>query len=230
MSDNETIQKSARPVNTGIIFSAFATITLVSAFSYGYFKLNNINAALADTVSVLQDKVTESQKEIVSLQSSLKELQTAPLEQAKSKEELTRLYMALSALNTGLDRLPLPIGPVQVKQEAPETVPENLTWWQTGLAKTWGVLKKIVIVRYNATDMPPLVLPEEKHYLFMNLHAEMQNAMWAVLHGNKEIYQQSLQQVTSWVLQYFVVNAPETQAVLKQLQDLQGVANSSLEI
>ena len=60
-------------------------------------------------------------------------------------------------------------------------------------------VKQIVVVRYNASTTLPLVLPEEKSFLYQNLHAEMESAMWAVLHRNPSVYQTSLTRLTSWI-------------------------------
>jgi uncharacterized protein HemX len=69
----------------------------------------------------------------------------------------------------------------------------------------------------------PLVMPEERGFLYQNLHAEMQNAMWAVLHHNGAVYQASLAHINSWIKQYFVQQAPATISMLQSLVALQAI-------
>ena len=137
--------------------------------------------------------------------------------------DVTELYLVLNALNTQIDKLPLPAGPLQPSDQEVTTPATNLPWWRAGLSKSWDVLKKIVIVRYNSGNLPPLVLPEERGFLYQNLHAQMENAMWAALHGNWRVYQMSITQARNWIAQYFIVDAPATQAMLQRMQGLQNL-------
>ena len=101
---------------------------------------------------------------------------------------MTALYLRLMALNNQLDELPLPTSPLKpdTKQALSATVPTNLPWWKAGLAHTWHVLRQVVVVRYNNSNALPLVLPEEKMFLYQNLHAQMESAMWGVLHRKQK--------------------------------------------
>lgn len=135
----------------------------------------------------------------------------------------TAIYLRLTGLDTQLEQLPLPINPLKTENTVDLTapLPAGLPWWKAGLERSWQALRKIVIVRYNGSNALPLVMPDEKNFLFQNLHAQMENAMWGLLHKNAEIYQASLGRAIAWVQQYFVQDAQETKTMLMNLQELQ---------
>jgi uroporphyrin-3 C-methyltransferase len=152
-----------------------------------------------------------------SLAADLAKLQAVP------QVNVTELYLRLSGLNTQIDQLPFPATPLAAQKTTPEAIPADTSWWKKGLMHTWETLRQIVIVRNNNTKALPLVVPDEKIYLNQNLHAQMESAMWGVLHRNDEVYQDSLARAINWIKQYYVPDAPETKAMLDNLQDLQKV-------
>lgn len=138
--------------------------------------------------------------------------------------DVTALYTQLNELNSQIDQLPLPLSPLQKEAASAPTVDEEgLAWWQKGVNRTMNALRDIVIVRYNASKTMPLVMPEERGFLYQNLHAEIQNAMWAVLHRNATVYQASITHLISWIRQYFVQDAPATNNMLQSLAALQAI-------
>lgn len=136
--------------------------------------------------------------------------------------DVTAIYLRLVALNNQVDQLPLPVNPLQENKASAtiQTEPTELPWWKAGLQRTWQALRQIVIVRYNGSNTLPLVLPEEKAFLYQNLHAQLEEAMWGALHRNTNVYQASLARATSWAQQYFVQEAPVTKTLLQTLQTL----------
>jgi uroporphyrin-3 C-methyltransferase len=129
----------------------------------------------------------------------------------------TELYFRLIALNDQIDKIPLPD-----KLEAkPVTAPSQaLSWWRRGLHETWQALRQIVIIRHNTEGMPPFVSPEQKQFFYLNAHAELEQAIWALLRNNEDIYRSSLQQTANWIQKYAVTNDQVTQTVLKNLNEL----------
>ncbi len=139
--------------------------------------------------------------------------------------DVTAIYLQLNALNNQLEELPLPSMPLtsEQKKEA-ETVPAaNLPWWKAGLQLAMQSLRQIVIVRYNNSNTLPLVLPEEKSYLYQNLHAQIESAMWGLLHRNNEVYLASLLRTMSWIKLYFVQDATVTKSIMQNLESLQAM-------
>jgi uroporphyrin-3 C-methyltransferase len=165
----------------------------------------------------LQDpKVLEIRKSLVS---DIANVQAIP------QVDVTSLYLRLSALNEQINKLPLPINPLTADQQQNPTSPisKELPWWKAGLEYTWQGLNKIVIVRKNPSGSLPLVLPEEKMFLYQNLHAQMENAMWALLHHNANVYQASLMRASAWTQQYFAQDAQETKTMLQNIEEVRKV-------
>ena len=132
------------------------------------------------------------------------------------------LYLQLINVDKQVNQLPLPI--MQDKSEPQNASGEEkeiLPWWQKGWEHFLQALKQIVIVHDNSKNALPLVIPSEKIFLYQNLHAQMENAMWGLLHRDVLIYQLSLQRAMDWIQQYFVQDAEITKNVLQSLQTLQ---------
>ena len=144
--------------------------------------------------------------------------------QASQPIDTTKVYVQLAALNNLIDTLPLPANPLPSNPPQTTTTTASdpaATWWQKGLNHTWQALSKIVIVRNTSQNSLPLVLPEEKIFLYQNLHAQMENAMWGVLHHNAAVYQLSLMRASAWIQKYFAPESPMLKSTLQQLQPLQ---------
>lgn len=141
--------------------------------------------------------------------------------QAIPPVDVSGLYARLSALNQEVNKMPLPNKPV-VQNESLQ-VNENLPWWKQGLHQTWQGLKQIVVVRYNEKGKLPLAAPDVQEFIYQNVHAALEKAMWALLHKNPNIYKASLHQAADWIRNYFVVDSPITQSVLTNLNQLEQI-------
>ncbi|HLB41486.1 MAG TPA: uroporphyrinogen-III C-methyltransferase [Gammaproteobacteria bacterium] len=303
------IQKQSRVkwVNIGIFFSTLAVIITIFAASYGYTQLAVMTATLAKVISSVENELTQTQDNFVTLHQSVGDL-TAVIKKSQelaNKQEkilaawqaaqegnldkwyiaeaqyLVRLandyaqlpaspivitllqraeqalqpvkdnrvvtiqrslasdisslqntppisvhalYLQLSTLDKQLNQLPLPI--MQFKPESTSSsdgTKTNVTWWQKGLDRSWQMLKQIVVVHYNGSNTLPLVIPDEKIFLYQNLHAQIENAMWGLLHQDVTVYQTSMQRAIDWIRQYFVQDAEVTQNMLQNLQTLQKI-------
>jgi uroporphyrin-III C-methyltransferase len=138
--------------------------------------------------------------------------------------DITKIYVQLAALNNLMDQLPLPASPLATDDKSAPVVNEpGLPWWQAGLHRSWQVLSKIIIVRNTTQNSLPLVLPEEKLFLYQNLHAQMESAMWGVLHNDAVVYQMSMTRSIDWVKKYFMQDSPAVKSMLQQLQSLQAL-------
>lgn len=140
--------------------------------------------------------------------------------QAQPNTNLTDLYLKLHAIDQQFDQLPLPFSPLASTQTSQPKIDPNLSWWRSSWEHTWQALSKIIIVRYNNSSQLPLVLPDEKMFIYQNLHAQMENALWAILRHNTPIYAASMTRMINWVQKYFVQDAPLTQSTLNQLKTL----------
>lgn len=143
--------------------------------------------------------------------------------QAVPQVDATSLYLHIDALNAQLEQLPLPVDSLKAPTTdmASVDIPANTPWWKAGLIRSWQTLRHFVVVRNMGASGMPLIFPEEKTFLYQNLHAQLQNAMWAVLHRDNDIYQASLTSASKWIQQYFDQEAPETKTILQNIAELQ---------
>lgn len=135
--------------------------------------------------------------------------------------DFTGIYMRLSALNDQVDRLPL-LAKAPVNVTAPTSSPQT-AWWKRGWQNTLEALRKIVVVRYNASGVRPFILPDQQEFLYQNIHAMYAQAMFALVHRQPEIYQASLLQAAQWIQKYFLADSPVTEQQLKALTELQAI-------
>jgi uroporphyrin-3 C-methyltransferase len=149
-----------------------------------------------------------------SLAADLANLQAAP------EIDVTSIFLRLHALHELVDKLPLPIEPLKPE---PQVNTNSGSGFKASMDALWQGLNKIVIVRKNDASALPLVLPDEKIFLYQNLHAQLDNASWGLLHENAQIYTASLKRAFDWVQQYFVQDAEQTKTFLQQLTELQKV-------
>ena len=141
--------------------------------------------------------------------------------QAVPAVDTTGLYLQLVALNKQVDKLPLPTLRPTPATDEPSNPSKRLVWWRQGLQEAGATIKKMIVVRYNKAGQLPFITPEQQLYLYQNCHAMLAQAMVALLHKQPQIYQASLAQATAWIRQYFLTDAPATQALLINLAQLQ---------
>ncbi len=145
--------------------------------------------------------------------------------QSQTPASTEEIYTKLAAIYGELDNLPLPPTPLQYTEEANARQKDysEAPWWKLQWHKTMDSLRKVVIVRYMGANDMPLIMPEEKMFLYQNLHAEMQAAMLGALNHNAAVYQTSLANMSAWIQKYFIINAPLTIKLLDQIREMQAV-------
>ncbi|MBX9705188.1 MAG: uroporphyrinogen-III C-methyltransferase [Gammaproteobacteria bacterium] len=140
------------------------------------------------------------------------------------------LIAKLIALSEQVGRLPLvqPTMPTPTPAAvAPATVTaasaENLPWWQKLWLKVKQELRSLVVVRHLDEPITPLLSVEQQSDVNQQLATLLQQAQWAVLHQNQQVYQISLTQAAVLVKRYYALNQQATKVVVQQLSDLQAV-------
>lgn len=144
--------------------------------------------------------------------------------QALPRIDVTNTYVRLAALDEHIDELPLKSVANQMQVKQSNTAPPiDEVWWETGLRKTWEGLKQIVIVRRTDGASLPLTMPDEKMFLYQNLHSQMAAVMWSLLHRDETIYQVSLARMLGWVQTYFVLDDSAVQSFMQNLNELRKI-------
>lgn len=151
----------------------------------------------------------------------------ADLEKVKSIPTIdtSAIYLKLNAIDTQVEQLPFPPRPLSVTaaEKVATALPADATWWQKIVIQTKDALREIVIVRNTTDKSLPLVLPEEREFFYLNLHSQLQDAMWAVLHHRAAVYEASINRSQKWIEQYFEQNAVLTKNTIETLRTLQQI-------
>lgn len=100
-------------------------------------------------------------------------------------------------------------------------VSSSLNEWRQNLVKSWhDFMSEFITVRRRDSSAEPLLAPNQDVYLRENIRSRLLVAAQAVPRHQNEVYQQSLETVSTWVRAYFDVNDPTTKAFLSQLDEL----------
>lgn len=133
---------------------------------------------------------------------------------------LSQLDAALGSITS------LALKPAVTKEEennTADTLKNTASGWQERMKESVGLLEKLVVVRRHNEDIVPLPSPVYESMLREGIRLNLQEAQWAVLQNNEVVYQLSLTQAIKNIKRSFALNATSTNALLKQLQDLQQV-------
>lgn len=136
--------------------------------------------------------------------------------------DLSGIYAQLSAMNEQVDKLSLP-NKRPVNNDKTTVIDKPKSWWKTGLDETGEMLRKIVIVRYHNKNELPFIAPDEQAYLYLNMHNQFELAMWGLVHKQTKIYETSLQQIETWIKQYYVADDAVANTMLKNISQLKSL-------
>jgi uroporphyrin-3 C-methyltransferase len=139
--------------------------------------------------------------------------------QAVPKIDLAGLLTRITALQTQVAQLPT-IGLPTTSATQTQQTSQAASPLRKALNDSWDTLQKIIIIRRHDQPIEPLLSPEQQLYLQQNLQLILQQAQWAALRGDEQVYQSSLQQAQAWVQHYFVKNLPPTIAFSQALNEL----------
>jgi uroporphyrin-3 C-methyltransferase len=134
------------------------------------------------------------------------------------------LIARINALSQQIENIPLI--PSQLPQDHQNTLTQTspspqMSLWQRLWNGFLQTLKEMLIIRRHQSPVEPLITTEQRNFLIQNIQLKLSLAQWAILHQQTEIYQQSLQEVYTWISRYFLQNASTTQAMLQSIKELQ---------
>ena len=131
------------------------------------------------------------------------------------RDDLQGIYLRLEAIKSQVDVLPLP-EPAYVDARRAEA--EEASIWQT-LANEF---KQFVRVRSISGEeaLKPLLAPEEERYLELNLRLALEQAQLAALKRHQDVFEQSLLNVRSWLVDHADTTDQRTTILLNQVDEL----------
>lgn len=182
------------------------------------------NPKLALTLLQQSDSVLQNVQNAEPLRKAVA-INIAKIQSLPSLLDTESLYIRLNALDSAVNDLPLKEYPLNSSSHPTNTapLPQQMPWWKAGFERTWQALSQLVVVRNMSDTTLPLVLPDEKVFLYQNLHAQFANATWGVLYHDPAVYENSLGRINAWITQYFNVEADATKMMLQNLAELQKI-------
>lgn len=139
--------------------------------------------------------------------------------------DVLNLLTRIQGLMEQITRLEL--NPVFVKEATEPTNPEiandeekNIKWWD----KVKQELGSLVVIRRQNEPIKPLLSPENRVIVEQNLQLILQQAEWAAVHFQQDIYQFSLKQALQWLDQYFAKDAESNRAMREGIQELLNIS------
>jgi uroporphyrin-3 C-methyltransferase len=120
----------------------------------------------------------------------------------------------------------LPLRPIErIEDEASEA--NEVTGEDPGrLDRAWNSVKSATsgLIKHRTTDeeIMPLISPEAEYFLRTNLALQMQTARLALLRGEQQIFEESLNDAVIWLELYFDANSAQVGAAVDSINELHG--------
>lgn len=185
----------------------------------------NFNHNISDAIILLQaaDKrlATLTDPSVFALRSQI--ATTLVKLQALPQPDLIGLLTQLTALSEQVEHLPLFALSEKTSQfKGPDAavIPLNETWLAQSMRVSLDTLKSLVIIRHREQAITPLLAPMQEQFLRQNLRLILQQASWAVLQHNADVYRFSINQAQEWLQRYFADNDQASIALSNQLKAL----------
>ncbi|WP_165481229.1 uroporphyrinogen-III C-methyltransferase [Legionella jordanis] len=137
---------------------------------------------------------------------------------ALPRVDVTGLLSQLDAAEDSLANLPLK-QPLNQPMKANQTK-NSSSAWREQLRESLNSLEQLIVIRRHDENIQPLLSPIQLSLLQESIRLYLEEAQWAVLQNNNEIYQFALEQAIKNIKRGFDEQAAATQALLQQLQHL----------
>lgn len=129
----------------------------------------------------------------------------------------------LDALQSQVNQLRLPLNLNQNDELPQSPTTAHLSNWQARVQTSLNSLKKLVVIRRNEEELQPLMSPLLESLLKESIYLNLQEAQWAVLNHNTQVYQLALKQAGFNLRKAFNEQTQNLAAILKQIEELKRI-------
>lgn len=139
------------------------------------------------------------------------------------KPDTAGVTLTLASLAAMVDSLPL-------RQEIARSAGNDagtdseLTGTDRAIESLKSAMSKAVSVRRVDETVRPLIAPEAQYFLRANLALQLQAARLAMLRGEEELFQQSLDDAAAWLREYYNTGSAPVQSALQTIADIRDSA------
>ncbi len=136
-----------------------------------------------------------------------------------AKIDIDGMAVRLQSLMNQVDNLQILMAPVvsttAAASDADQGTPAD---WKAALLSAWDSVRSLVTIRHQEDGAAAVLVPQERYFLYQNLHLKLATARMALLDGREAVYHDSLTAVEKWLEQYFI--GDERDAVLDEVKAL----------
>ncbi len=137
------------------------------------------------------------------------------------KPDIAGTTMTLASLSRVVESLPVRSARVAVEEE-PEATGEE----ESGVGRAWSSVKGAMagLVKVTPPDeaRPDLLTPDAEYLLRNNIALQLQGARLALLRGEQAIFEQSLDDTSALLRQYFDTESTQVAGALDTLEEIRG--------
>ena len=135
------------------------------------------------------------------------------------KPDIEGVTLTLASLAGVVDSLPLR-REVDVPDEETDEIDPNLSGIDRALASLKRAVGDVVSVRRTDETAEPLVAPDTIYFLRANLGLQFQAARLALLRSEKEIFEQSLDDASDWLVRYYDTESTPVKSALATIAEI----------
>lgn len=138
---------------------------------------------------------------------------------AVPKIDIDGMAVRLQSAIERVDNLQVLLAPEHAKQESDTSEPSVLPQdWSSALSSVWQQIRSLVVIRHQQDGAAAVLVPEERYFLYQNMHLKLEAARVALLDGRETLFKDSLTAAEKWLEQYFT--GAERDALLASVQSL----------
>jgi uroporphyrin-3 C-methyltransferase len=146
--------------------------------------------------------------------------------EAVEQVDMEKLSVSIQSLVADIDSLDLFNEPEESSQDVlslASTESQAVAGFSEGLREMGRDFLSLFTIKVQRVDQPPtpLLAPEQRYFLNLNLSLALNKAQLAALQGRPQIFQQSIAEARQWVIAYFDVETPKVKTFLEGLAELE---------
>jgi uroporphyrin-3 C-methyltransferase len=138
------------------------------------------------------------------------------------KPDIEGATLTLSSLARVVDSLPLRNLEDPQPENTSNTNAGELSGVDRALASVKDAMSGLVKITPPDQAAAPLVAPEAVYFLRTNLTLHLQVARLALLRGETTVFEQSLDDASAWLQQYFDTNSAQVEGSLETIAEIRG--------
>ena len=135
------------------------------------------------------------------------------------KPDIEGMTLTLASLAGVVESLPLR-QEVAVPEREAEGTDNELSGFDRAVDSLQSALSDVVSVRRADEAMQPLIAPEAQYFLRANLALQLQAARLALLRGEQAVFEQSLDDASSWLDAYYDTESAQVQSAQQTIAEI----------